>query len=80
MQNLKYDTNELIYKAEKDSENKLTGTKGETQEEGINQEFGISTYKLLCTRQINNKVLLYSTRNYIQYLAINYNGKEHEKL
>ena len=28
---------------------------------------------------INNKVLLYSTGNYIQYPVINYNGKEHEK-
>ena len=25
------------------------------------------------------KVLLYSTRNYIQYLVINHNGKGHEK-
>ena len=28
---------------------------------------------------INNKVLLYSTGNYIQYLVINHNGKEYEK-
>ena len=28
---------------------------------------------------MNNKVLLYSTGNYIQYLLINYNGKESEK-
>ena len=27
----------------------------------------------------NNKVLLYSTRNYIQYFVINHNGKEYEK-
>ena len=26
-----------------------------------------------------NKILLYSTGNYIQYLVINYNGKEYEK-
>ena len=43
---------------------------------GINEEFGISRYKLLYIKQINNKVLLYSTGNYIQYLGINYNGKE----
>ena len=30
-------------------------------------------------KQINNKVLLYSTENYIQYLVINRNGKEYEK-
>ena len=28
---------------------------------------------------INNKVLLYSTGNYIQYLVINHNGKEYKK-
>ena len=27
----------------------------------------------------NNKVLLYSTENYIQYSVINHNGKENEK-
>ena len=27
----------------------------------------------------NNKVLLYNTRNYIQYPVINHNGKEYEK-
>ena len=27
---------------------------------------------------INNKVLLYSTGNYVQYLVITYNGKESE--
>ena len=28
---------------------------------------------------MNNKVLLYSTGNYIQYLVVTYNGKEYEK-
>ena len=28
---------------------------------------------------INNKVLLYSTGNYTQYLVINHNGKEYVK-
>ena len=27
----------------------------------------------------NNKVLLYSTVNYVQYSVINHNGKEYEK-
>ena len=31
------------------------------------------------TGWINNKVLPYSTGNYIQYPVINHNGKEHEK-
>ena len=42
-------------------------------------EFGISRCKLLYIEWINNKVLLYSTGNYIQYPVINYNGKEYEK-
>ena len=27
-----------------------------------------------------NKILVYSTRNYIQYSVINHNGKEYEKI
>ena len=42
-------------------------------------EFGVSRCKLLHTGWLNNKVLLYSTGNYIQYPEINYNGKEYEK-
>ena len=51
--------------------------KGERGWGGINQEFGISRYKLLYIKQINNKVLLYSTGNYIQYPVINHNKKEY---
>ena len=35
----------------------------------------VSRYKLLDTKYINNKVLLYSPGNYIQYPVINNNGK-----
>ena len=42
-------------------------------------EFGISRYKLLYIGWINNKVLLCSTENYIQYPVTNHNGKEYEK-
>ena len=41
-------------------------------------EFGISRYKLLYTGWVNN-MLLYSTKNCIQYPMINHNGKEYEK-
>ena len=41
-------------------------------------EFGISRCKLLYIGWINNKVLLYSTGNYIHYPVINHNGKEYE--
>ena len=42
-------------------------------------EVGVSRCKLLYMECINNKVLLYSTENYIQYSEINHNGKEYEK-
>ena len=46
---------------------------------GKDWEFGLSRFKLVFIGWINNKVLLYSTGNYIQYLVINSNGKEYEK-
>ena len=45
----------------------------------LDWEFGISRCKLLYIEWINNKVLLYSTGNCIQYPVINLNGKEYEK-
>ena len=44
-------------------------------------EFWISRCRLLYVsiEWINNRVLLYSTGNYIQYPVINHNGKEYEK-
>ena len=49
------------------------------QEGGKNQGFRINRYILLYINQINNKVLQYSTGNYVQYLVITYNGKESKK-
>ena len=42
-------------------------------------EFGISRCKLLGREWVNNKVLLYSTGNYISYPVVNQNGKEYER-
>ena len=55
-----------------DTENRLMVTKREKGRggEGINYRFGINGYKLLYIKYINNKVLLYSTGNHIQYLII----------
>ena len=80
--NLKYDTSELIYETLTDSQIERTdlwlprrrGGGG-----GKDWEFGISRCKLLYTGQINSKVPLCSTGNYIQYPVINHNGKEYEK-
>ena len=54
-------------------------SKGEGREGGINWEYGIDRCILLHIKQVNNKDLLYSTGNYIQYLIINYNRKELKK-
>ena len=45
---------------------------------GMDWEFRISRCKLAHTGCINNKVLLYSTGNYIQYPVINLNEKNQE--
>ena len=42
-------------------------------------EFGISRCKLVYIGWTNNKLLLCSTGNYVQYPVINHNGKEYEK-
>ena len=48
-------------------ENRLVVAKREGVGGGIDWEVGISRCKLLYVECINNKVLLYSTENYIQY-------------
>ena len=40
--------------------------------------FNFTEWALINTEQSNNKDLVYSTGNCIQYLVINYNGKELE--
>ena len=42
------------------------------------REFGVGRCKLLCREWIDNKVLLYSMGNYIQYSVINHNEKNRE--
>ena len=70
MWNLKYDINELIYKTEIDIQNRLVVAKGQG---------GICRCNLLSIEWINNKVLLYSTGNYIQHPLVDYHEKEYEK-
>ena len=48
------------------------GCQGGGEQVGMDWEFGISRCKLLHLEWINNKVLLYSTGNYIQYLVVNH--------
>ena len=54
-------------------------TKEEGGRRGMEWEFGVSRCKLFYIGWINNKVLLYSTGNYIQHAVINHNGKEYKK-
>ena len=55
------------------------GAKGERLGGRREEEFGVSRWKLLHLEWINDKVLLYSTRNYIQSLGINHNKKDYKK-
>ena len=79
------DINEPIYKTRDSqtcellSESRLGVAKGEWGGRGMDWESGVSRGKLLHLEQINNKVLLDSTENYIQSPRINHNGKEYFK-
>ena len=79
MQNLKCDTNEPIYKTETDSQAEIRLVVAKGRGRGMDWEFGVSRCKLLRLEWTNNKVLLYSTGNYIQSPEINHNGKEYLK-
>ena len=46
---------------------------------GMDWEFGVSTFKLLHLGCVSNEVLLYNTGNYIQSLAAEHNGNYYEK-
>ena len=60
-----------------DIENRLVVAKGEGVGGRMEWEVGVSRCKLLCIEWVNNKALLYSAENYIQYPTINHNGKEY---
>ena len=47
--------------------------------EGMEWDLGISRGKVLYIEWINNKVLFYSTGNYMKYPVINHKGKEYKK-
>ena len=76
----KYDTNELIYETVIDSQTQRTNLwlpRERGGREGMEWEFENSRCKLLYIAWINNKILLYSTGNYIQYPVIKCKGKEY---
>ena len=61
------------------TENRLVVAKREMGGRGKDWEFGVGRCKLLYMGWINNKVLLHSMGNYIQYPVINHNRKEYFK-
>ena len=63
-----------------DIESRLVVAKGARGCGGREWEFGVSRCKLLYIGWTNNKVLLYSTGNYIQYPVINQNGKKYKNV
>ena len=65
-------------KQNQDAENRLLAANGVSCGKGRDKESGISRCKLVYTGLIN-KLLLYSTGNYIQYPVINHTGKEYKK-
>ena len=62
----KKDTNELMYKIERNSENELMVAIVRRTEEGIVREFGMDMYTLLYLIWTTNEALLYSTWNSVQ--------------
>ena len=56
-------------------ENRLVVVIGEGEWSGMDWEFEVNKCKLLHLERIDNKVLVYSTGNYIQSLGIDYNEK-----
>ena len=81
MWNLKYDTNEPVYKTElaRRHREQTCGCQGGGGRGGMDWELEIHRRKLLYREWVNNKVLLHSTGNYIQYPVINHHGKEYKK-
>ena len=51
--------------------------KAEEGGRGLNWEFGLNRCTPVYIEWINDKVLLYSIGNYIQYPMVNHNGKEY---
>ena len=72
-----YGMNEPNYKTETDSQRTDLWLPRGRGQEGKDWQFRISRCKLLYIGWINNRVLQYSTGNYIQYHVINHNGKEY---
>ena len=70
-----YGTNEPIYKTQTDSQRTDLWLPKERGEGVSGPTAGVGRCKVLHLEWISNKVLLYSTGNYVQSLEIDHNGK-----
>ena len=81
MWNLKYGTDEPIYRTETEPQTWRTDLwlpRGRGRER-MHWEFEVSSCKLLHLEWISNEVLLYIIGNYIQSLAIEHDRRKREK-
>ena len=69
MWNLRKDINALIYKTDSQTLTTILWLPKGKGWGGINQEFGVEIYTVVCIRQITKKDVLYGTENYTQYLV-----------
>ena len=76
-----YGTNDPIYKTETDHEHgeHTCDCSGEGGGSGMNGKFGVGRCKLLHLEWISNRVLLYSTVNYVQSLGLECDRRQYEK-
>ena len=56
-----------------DIENKFVVTIGEGEKERCTLGYGIKRHKLLCIKEISDRVILYSTGKYSHYFVITLN-------
>ena len=79
MWNLKYHTNDIW---ETNRLTRRTDLVAKVKRDGgtMEWEFGVSRCKLLYIKCTNNKVLLCSAENYIQYPLIKRNGKDYKNV
>ena len=79
MWNLKYGTNDPIYKTEKDHGHGEQTCVCQSGENGMDREFGLGRCKLLHLEQISNEVQLYSTGNRVKSLRLQHDGRLNKK-
>ena len=79
MWNLKYDTNETIWKRNRlrDTANRLVVAKGDGQGEGWTRSLDLQMQTI--TFRMDRQGPTVEHRNYIQYPVINHNGKDFKK-